>query len=131
MTTQIRVVSEVEFRETFTEVLKPLLGKYDYVVGPGRSGAVAAVYASHFLGIPFVPYKCKLPNKKVLIVDTAMMSGKTLRKASRYYDDAHYVYAYLEGPRVKFWYEGLSMVRGVGYEFPKSAKSKSLQKGSN
>lgn len=131
MVTKVRIVPEEEFRKIFLEVLKPLLGKYDYVVGPGRSGAVAAVYASHFLGIPFVPYKCKVPNKKVLIVDTAMMSGRTLRKASRYYDDAPYVYAYLEGPRVKFWYEELSMVRGVGHEFPKSAKSRSLQKGSN
>lgn len=121
-----RVVTESEFRGVFCAALDEVQGEFDYVTGPGRSGAVAAVYASHYLGLPFVPYKCKIEGKKALIVDTAMMSGKTLRKASKLYDNAPYVYAYLEGPRVKFWYEELSLVRGKGHEFPSSNRSKSL-----
>lgn len=131
----IRIISEAEFRERLIEVLDAIPAKqrarFDYVTGPGRSGAVAAVYASHYLGLPFVPYKCSIPGKNVLIVDTALLTGKTLRKASRLYGDAPYIFAYDERPehggiRVKFWYEELSLTRGKGHEFPGSAKSKSL-----
>ncbi len=47
------------------------------------------------------------------------MSGETLRKASRYYDDAPYRFAIDEQQtgHVKFWYEELSMVRGKGKEY--------------
>jgi adenine/guanine phosphoribosyltransferase-like PRPP-binding protein len=123
----VRIVSENEFREVFCAKLDEVKNKFDYVTGPGRSGAVAAVYASHYLGLPFLPYKSKIENKKPLIVDTAMMTGKTLRKASKFYNNAPYVYAYLEGPRVKFWYEKLSAVRERGHEYPNSTKSKNLK----
>ena len=116
------IVSEEEFRKKFTEALDkaPLC---DYVVGPGRSGAVAAVYASHYLGIPFVPYKHFIEGKKALVVDTARASGETLRKASRIYGDAPYVFAVDEEltGHVKFWYEELSMARGRGNEYRRSA----------
>ena len=119
------IISEAEFREKISSDLSTLTG-FDYVVGPGRSGAIAAVYASHIMGLPFLPYKCKIPNKTPLIVDTAMQSGRTLRKASRLYNDAEFYYAYREPPRVRFWYEAPSIIRGIGNEYPMSNISKKL-----
>lgn len=113
----MRIISETEFRKTFCFNLRSSKGHYDYVVGPGRSGAIASVYASHYLGIPFLPYKQTIPDKKPLVVDTAIMSGKTLRKASRLYGNADTRFGFFEPPRVKFWYEELSIVRGIGKEF--------------
>lgn len=106
----MRIVSEEEFRLRLTMVL---LGndtrEVGSVTGPGRSGAVAAVYASHLLRIPFIPFGSKCPTHlgRLLIVDTATESGATLRKAARRYDDANplVLYAYKEPPRVAFWYE--------------------------
>ena len=49
-----RVVAEAEFAGVLR--LKLLGVQAGAVVGPGRSGAVASVYASHILGIPFIPY---------------------------------------------------------------------------
>lgn len=102
-----RIVTEPEFRIRLQEKLKPLKGVYRSVTGPGRSGAIAAVYASHYLGIPFVP--CRLPSNAkllpVLIVDTAVESGRTLRKASHKCGGVDALAIYQEPPRVKFWYE--------------------------
>jgi hypothetical protein len=44
-----------KFYQRMVEVLEPLRGKYKAVTGPGRSGAVASAYASHFLNIPWIP----------------------------------------------------------------------------
>ena len=119
-----KIISEIEFRDRLMSALNGLVG-FDYVTGPGRSGAIASAYASHFMGIPFVPYKCKIPDSQVLIVDTAIQSGRTLRKASRYYNDGvndgPYLYVFQEPPRLRFWYEELSLVRGIGIEFRKSS----------
>lgn len=52
----MNIISEIEFSNKLTEILSPLKGKFSYVTGPGRSGAISAVYASHFLDIPFVPF---------------------------------------------------------------------------
>lgn len=115
----MEIISESEFRKVFVEALDKA-PKADYVVGPGRSGAVAAVYASHHLGLPFVPFNSRIEGKKALVVDTAVMSGHTLRKASRRYGNAPVVYAYDQtqiGHRLKFWYEELSIVRGKGNEY--------------
>lgn len=110
------IITESEFREVFIRELQE--APYaDYVTGPGRSGAIAAVYASHYLGIPFVPYKHKIEGARPLIVDTASESGRTIKKASKYYDDAPFIFAYMEPPRVKFWYEELSISRGRGNEY--------------
>ena len=58
------------------------------LVADRRSGAVAAVYASHMLHVPFIPYGQKHPQHlgRLLIVDTARESGATLRKAERKYE---------------------------------------------
>lgn len=110
---ETRVVSEEEFRETARYFARVCEGQYKAVTGPGRSGAVAAVYFSHLLKIPFIPYK-SLPPKTLtplLIVDTAMMSGRTLRKAYNFYMRneifCEYTWLYQEPPRVKFWYENI------------------------
>ena len=84
------------------------------VVGPGRSGAIASVYASHILGVPFIPYGQPVPDslQPLLIVDTACNSGRTLRKAERRYDyiDTITIFVYQEPPRVRFWYEETNKV---------------------
>lgn len=102
-----RVVSEAEFAAAIR--LKLLGVEAKAVVGPGRSGAVASVYASHILGIPFIPYGMRCPEhlRPLLIVDTARKSGATLRKAERQYGDGECVtvWCFDEPPRVRFWYE--------------------------
>lgn len=104
----MRVVSEAEFDERIREVLVGL-DSVGCVTGPGRSGAVAAVYASHILGIPFIPFGSKAPLNlwPLLIIDTATESGRTLRKAERQYAAASPVViaCFHEPPRVAFWYE--------------------------
>jgi len=109
----MQIITEAEFsqriRERLTEY-ETLGGCAGWVTGPGRSGAVAAVYASHILRIPFVPYGSFAPAKlgRVLLIDTARESGRTLRKAERRYEraDPFTVVCYEEPPRVTFWYEG-------------------------
>lgn len=104
----MRIISEQEF----SIKLRFLLSKTDVssigaVTGPGRSGAVAAIYTSHILGVPFIPYGQKHPENlgKLLVIDTATESGKTLRKAGRKYKDSLVLAVYHEPPRVAFWYE--------------------------
>lgn len=106
----MRIISEPEFNDRIRELLAD--SKYDdvgSVTGPGRSGAIAAVYASHILSIPFIPYKANVPAHlgRLLIIDTASESGATLRKADRFYNGVlrHVVACFQEPPRVAFWYE--------------------------
>ncbi len=82
--------------------------KVGCVTGPGRSGAIASAFASHILGVPFIPYRQPVPDKlrPVLIVDTATWTGATARKAARLYGQGtEFVVAFNEPPMVKFWYE--------------------------
>ena len=82
------LVSEPEFKEAITQALEAHRNQgYQFVTGPGRSGAIAAVYASYILKIPFVPHKSNLPvgSNKILVVDTAEYSGRTIRKAVSHY----------------------------------------------
>lgn len=104
-----RVVSEAEFSAAIR--LRLLGVKARAVVGPGRSGAVASVYASHILGIPFIPYGTECPEhlRPLLVVDTARKSGATLRKAERRYGgDCVVVHVFNEPPRLRFWYEKIT-----------------------
>jgi hypothetical protein len=104
----IQVISEAEFDERIRDILSYGV-EAGCVTGPGRSGAIAAVYASHILGIPFIPYGAKSPEHlwPLLIIDTATESGATLRKAERRYECARpiVIACYHEPPRVAFWYE--------------------------
>lgn len=110
----MRIIAEPEFKERLIAVLKRVDadGSIGCVTGPGRSGAVAAVYTSHLLRIPFIPYGTKnVPRHlgKLLIIDTARESGKTLRRAVKQYEalglDVVSEACYEEPPRVAFWYE--------------------------
>ena len=105
----MRIVSEDEFAERIRATLIGLTA--GSVTGPGRSGAIAAVYASHILHVPFIPFGRKAPVElgRLLIIDTATESGATLRKATRLYA-AHtplVMAIYQEPPRVAFWYESV------------------------
>jgi hypothetical protein len=102
-------IEEAEFREKFYDLLSSEdFSEFGVVTGPGRSGAIASVYASHFLRIPFLPYGQESPDiGRLLIVDTATDSGRTLRKALEKYRTAlpKTIAAFHEPPRVIFWYE--------------------------
>lgn len=95
------------FKSRLSEKLATISDKPKCVTGPGRSGAIASVYASHMLGIPFIPYGQSVPEhlKPVLVVDTASLTGKTMRKAVKRYETDLGVVAFQEPPRVRFWYE--------------------------
>ena len=105
------VVSEDNFKSVFFSHLMRFKGKVESVTGPGGSGAIAAVYASYFLHVPYFPFR-KNPSvclKPVLVVDTASMTGKTIRKALRKMGGGAYgLYVFKEPPIVRFWYEDLS-----------------------
>ena len=119
-----RLVTEAEFASQLRLVLQDhLLDDIGAVTGPGRSGAIAAVYTSHILGIPFIPYGRTCPEQfRLLIIDTAMQSGRTLRKAARWYRSANpkMVAVYHEPPRVMFWYEA-AKPQFYRHEIPKVA----------
>lgn len=114
-------VEEIDFRLTLQVTLGCIpRDRYSFVTGPGRSGAVAAVYASHLLGIPYLPHKVrKITDGSILVVDTAVASGNTIRKCAKWYGGADYRYMYDQTKcgRVKFWYEKLSYERGKGNEY--------------
>jgi len=105
----MRIITEEEFSECIRNILSLGFDDIGSVTGPGRSGAVASVYASHILGVPFIPYKSNVPWHLgcLLIIDTAMESGATMRKAERFYGDvkSRSVVCFHEPPRVGFWYE--------------------------
>lgn len=122
----MRIVSEEEFRKELALVLMIELAGGDHVgavTGPGRSGAVAAVYASHMLGVPFIPYGQKAPTHlgRLLIIDTASESGKTLRKAVKKYEAMGHtpitLFVFDEADpavgRVAFWYETQKPQEGI------------------
>ncbi len=112
----MKIITEQEFE---IQMLKTLhehqneLMEVGSVTGPGRSGAVAAVYASHKLNVPFIPYGQKAPLHlgRLLIIDTASLTGKTMRKAAKKYESATPLALVLfdeKDPvigRVAFWYE--------------------------
>ena len=106
----MRIVTEPEFHARLVDVLAALPAfELGSVTGPGRSGVIASVYASHLLGVPFIPFGSRCPGNlgRLLIIDTARESGATLRKAERRYAEARpvVVSCFEEPPRVAFWYE--------------------------
>lgn len=103
----MRIVSEMEFRARLVNVLAcARTDDVGAVTGPGRSGAIAAVYASHLLGVPFIPQGARVPDLvRLLVIDTARESGATLRKMARRYPGALIIACFEEPPRVAFWYE--------------------------
>lgn len=110
----MRIITEPEFAERLRTVISTMT-PIGSVTGPGRSGAIAAAYASHITGAPFIPYGAPAPAHlaPLLIIDTARKSGATLRKAARRYAYANPIVAacYHEPPRVVFWYEAVASER--------------------
>lgn len=104
-----RIVQPDEFYDRLVAVLRHAVGQFGSVMGPGRSGALASVYASHLLGIPWLPYKRQrvpLVLWPTLIIDTATMSGRTLRKAARkILGPSETLALFQEPPRLRFWFE--------------------------
>lgn len=107
-------MSEEVWAEAFYSALDEVMSNpFDFVTGPGRSGAVAAVYASHYLGLPFIPHKVGRYEgyESVLIVDTVEYTGRTLRKAQKWYMKRGLIattcFAIKEtrGHYFKMWYE--------------------------
>lgn len=105
----MKIIQESEFRTAMYNALDNFKkSNVKYVTGPGRSGAIAAVYASHYLTIPFIPstFKTSFFNKnEVLVVDTAMLTGATVRKCMKKFNTSFSVVPFIEPPLVKFWYE--------------------------
>ncbi len=125
----MQIIQENEFRDVLVNTLKSdEYAHFGCVTGPGRSGAVAAVYASHFLAIPFLPFGSKPPIHlgPLLIIDTAEQSGRTLRKASRKYDAYDHMtialYNEREIGRVIFWYESPTLPHRYKHELNDSPK---------
>lgn len=105
-------INEIIFRKALIESLKPYKGYFKGVCGPGRSGALAAVYASHILGVPFVPFKQHIPEDlfPLLIVDTTQKSGRTMRKAVEWYKklqlgEVQGLTPYSANAKLHFWFE--------------------------
>ncbi len=114
----MRIITEPEFALMLRLRLSqcPWIETVTCVTGPGRSGAIASVYTSHILGVPFLPFGVLVPSKLadagiLLIIDTATESGATLRKASRRYEawSRSSIAVFNERDpqigRVAFWYE--------------------------
>lgn len=99
--------SEQVFKDRVVSMLKDYdISECKFVTGPGRSGAIAAVYVSHLTGLSFIPYK-SIIMENTLIVDTAMMTGRTFRKAMKVYNTNHGICFFHETEsRHVFWYEG-------------------------
>ena len=100
-------IAEQAFKSEATIRLGEYRGLVRSVTGPGRSGAIASVYASHLLGVPWIPAACDVPQElePVLVVDTARQSGRTLRKMAKRLRAKYVVAIFNEPPRVIFWYE--------------------------
>lgn len=101
------MITEREFYQALKETLKGMKGKVKSVSGPGRSGAIAAVYTSHLLKIPFISHGSPVPAniRPHLVIDTALMTGRTLRKAARKMNADFMIAVIKEDSRQIFWYE--------------------------
>ena len=103
---EMTIITESMFQERLRECLKGV--RCDSVIGPGRSGAIASVYASHLLKVPWLPQgitEIPLYLYPVLVIDTARQSGRTLRKLAKQVGSDLMIWCFEEPPRVKFWYE--------------------------
>lgn len=112
----MKLITEPEFYPCLKEKLDSLqvgllaqkINKIKSVMGPGRSGAVASVYASHYLGAIWLPAAMKLIPpvlRPVLVIDTATQNGASLRKLANRVKAEYQLAVFQEPPRVRFWYE--------------------------
>jgi hypothetical protein len=102
-------IDEGRFITALQAALATFQHPFGAVTGPGRSGAIAASYASYLTGRPFVPFGQPFPGP-ILVIDTATKSGRTLRKAVRKVEKtgsiAYGLQVYASPvDRYHFWYE--------------------------
>lgn len=102
-------IDEGRFITALQAALATFPHPFGAVTGPGRSGAVAAAYASYLTGRPFVPFGQPHPGP-ILVIDTATMTGRTIRKAARKIEklgSVVYTLQVFASPvdRYHFWYE--------------------------
>lgn len=109
----MKIITESEFAARLNQSLTNMPIRPKSVMGPGRSGAIASVYASHILWVPWFPYGTAVPEhlRPLLMIDTATKSGRTLRKAVKHNGAAISLVLFPEPPRVKFWYEKIRSAR--------------------
>lgn len=100
------IVTEAEFKALIQEIYTDIPSDVEWVTGPGRSGAIAAVYVSYAFGLPFIPY-CSLgpAHKRGLIIDMQPLSSLVRRKAEKRYYGAHIMSLYDTAADRVFWYE--------------------------
>ena len=102
----VNKISEEEFLKEIVKQLAPFRNKVRAVTGPKRSGAVAAVYASYLLGVPFISCGTSTDLRPLLVIDTARLSGASLKQTAEFYGTGAITLAlYEEPPRHVFWYE--------------------------
>jgi hypothetical protein len=101
----MRIIGEQEFYNRVIERLATLTQKPASVTGPGRSGAIASVYVSHILGIPWIPMGQNIPLRPLMVVDTAARTGATVRRLIRKTGAEMSMVFYDEPPLIRFWYE--------------------------
>lgn len=103
------VIDPAEFLARLQEKVEPYRGLVRSVCGPGRSGAVASVYASYALGVPWLPYQRFKPPEALqptLIIDSARVTGRNMRRCSKFIDGPTVLlWLWDEPPNVRFWYE--------------------------
>lgn len=113
------VIAEFQFREDLEKRMDTFIeGRainlpWKGVTGPGRSGAVASVYVSYLVGLPYLPWGVQLPKSMapVLVVDTVRDTGKTLKKAcsslvKKGINCETFVVYDKPAQHLSFWYEG-------------------------
>jgi len=112
-------INESWFRGSLQITLKDYKNTFKAVTGPGRSGAIAAVYASHYLGVPFIPHGSQVPDNlyPLLVIDlleiptvsldTISKSGATIRKAVNKHGDKDVtgLTVFKADKKVRFWFE--------------------------
>lgn len=82
------MISEADFIDRLKLVLEdPEFSHAEWVTGPGRTGAMAAIYASHILNVSFVAYGHRpKANGYVLVMDILNDNPRTMRRALKHYD---------------------------------------------
>lgn len=103
-------ITEKAFKKKLTERLAIFKEhKPDFVTGRGAHGVVAAVYASTFLGVPYLQFGWDSKGKNMLVVAGACGTGKSLKRLTQ---ELAKKAAYVEGvaiyeqaEKIDFWFE--------------------------
>lgn len=112
----MRTITESEFQDRLREALSDHEVHFArWVTGPGRSGAIAAVYASYFLNIPYVQFGyAARPEGAPLVIDITECR-KNFRDADRLYGHLSPIKIALFEikPYQSFWFKDLRRMEGL------------------